>query len=512
MADRTHRFFTGLVAGYAEVAANFFFTLASVPFALHFLPKEEFGLWVLILQISSYFSLLDLGMSSSVARFIATHKDRMEDGEYGNVLRTGHRFFLCQSTLVVLLSFFAIWILPSWLAVPSHLLLPFRILIFGQGLTTAIGLSVRMWGSPLSAHQRQDIVHWTGVANLLTALLVLCLSFWLGAGIYSLLLASFSGSLCSWFLPWLACCRLGFYPSASASGAFQWPLFLKMMRFGGDVFTIQLGNLICSGAPIILITRTLGLEAAATYSIGIKFLTMGQLIIGRLFNNSAPGLTEICVRGDHSRFVSRFHQIISLSATLAVPTAFALMSANRSFIAAWTSGSIHWPIQCDLLLGPILVASLISRCFIGAFGIIGNYRPVRYLSLCEGLLFLLVGIPLTLSWGLFGALLSSLFSHFCASLIPSWRILRAQLPSSDSRLLNLMLLLLPLAVVQSLFLASFFSSPKAILLSTVLSTPLWLFISWHTCLTSAERFEYLNHISCFYVFEKLRTIKASIWS
>ena len=34
---------------------------------------------------------------------------------------------------------------------------------------------------------------------------------------------------------------------------------------------------------------------------------------------------------------------------------------------------------------------------------------------------------------------------------------------------------------QHKFLASFFSSPKAILLITVLSTPLWLFISWHTC-------------------------------
>jgi hypothetical protein len=45
-----------------------------------------------------------------------------------------------------------------------------------------------------------------------------------------------------------------------------------------------------------------------------------------------------------------------------------------------------------------------------------------------------------------------------------------------------------------------------------LSTPLWLFISWHACLTSAARSEYLHHISCFFIFEKLRMIKASIWS
>ena len=495
---RTRRFFSGLIAGYAEVGANFFFTLISVPLALHFLPKEEFGLWALVLQISGYLMLLELGMSSSVARFLADHKDRMEGSEYGDVLRTGHRVFIFQGFLLAFLSFFSALILPSLLAVPSHLLFSFRILILGQGLITAVSLSVRMWSSPLSVHQRQDIIHWSGAANLATALLVLCFSFWLGAGVYSLLLASFSGSLCSWFLPWLACTRLGFYASASTNGAFQLPLFFKMMRFGGDVFTIQLGSLICSGAPIILITRTLGLEAAATYSIAIKFLTMGQLIIGRLFNNSAPGLTEIYVRGDLPRFISRFHQIVSISAALAIPAALALMSANRSFIALWTSGSIQWPIQCDLLLGPILVASLISRCFIGAFGIIGNYRPVRYLSLCEGFLFLVAGIPLALSFGLLGVLLSSLVAHISVSLISSWRILQSRFPSSEAKRFVIVLPLLFLAVAQSFLLASNVSSSKVIIMVTALSVPPWIFLAWHACITPSSRSEYARSFASLF--------------
>ena len=90
---RTRHFLHSLFAGYASFGANFLFTFVSVPLALHYLPKEEFGLWSLVLQIAGYLMLIDLGMTSSVARFLANYKDNMESGDYGNVLRTGHAIF-----------------------------------------------------------------------------------------------------------------------------------------------------------------------------------------------------------------------------------------------------------------------------------------------------------------------------------------------------------------------------------------------------------------------------------
>jgi hypothetical protein len=97
--NRKRRFLAGLWASYTAFGANFLFTLLSVPLALHFLPKTEFGLWALVAQIGGYLALLDMGMTSSVARFLADHKDPMDCSETGKILQPDRWIFGFQAGL-----------------------------------------------------------------------------------------------------------------------------------------------------------------------------------------------------------------------------------------------------------------------------------------------------------------------------------------------------------------------------------------------------------------------------
>src|ERR1700687_6084646 len=91
------------VSGYAVIAANLLYTIASVPLALHYLSKQEFGMWALITQIAGYFALIDFGMSGAVARILADHKDEQNAGNYGAVLKTGALVFATQGLLITIL-------------------------------------------------------------------------------------------------------------------------------------------------------------------------------------------------------------------------------------------------------------------------------------------------------------------------------------------------------------------------------------------------------------------------
>ena len=75
-----------LASGYAAMASNVVYTLASIPLALRYLPKDEFGLWALITQITGYLVLIDV--ASSLSRILIDHKDTRDDGMYGSVIRT----------------------------------------------------------------------------------------------------------------------------------------------------------------------------------------------------------------------------------------------------------------------------------------------------------------------------------------------------------------------------------------------------------------------------------------
>ena len=74
--SRFRRIVHGVASSYMSLTAAAIYSLASVPLALHYLSKERFALWLLMSSIWNYLSLIDLGMSGSVARHLIDHMRR----------------------------------------------------------------------------------------------------------------------------------------------------------------------------------------------------------------------------------------------------------------------------------------------------------------------------------------------------------------------------------------------------------------------------------------------------
>ena len=110
MVNRSRRFISGLASGYASIVCNIVYTAASVPLALHYLTKEEFGLWTLAQQISGYCRMMDLGVSFSLNRLIADQKEKVESPVYQDWLKNGAITFACLGLIMFFLGgFFRCW-------------------------------------------------------------------------------------------------------------------------------------------------------------------------------------------------------------------------------------------------------------------------------------------------------------------------------------------------------------------------------------------------------------------
>jgi len=430
MASRTHNFVRGLGAGYLATAVNIAYTAASIPLALHYLGKEQFGLWALAQQITGYLILLDLGVSPAVSRFIADRKDDVDGGGYGSLLLSGAIVFAIQGLLIVIagvaFSFFA----PTLFAVPDHLAGDFtNVLII---ITSLAGLSVafRSFGAPLWAFQRMDVSYGLGSFTLLTNFAVLWGGFHLGWGIYSFAFAGVPAAILCPILTFLICWKSGFYPSSGHWGRPNLLLFRKIFSFGQDVVWVAMGSQLVNASQIMILSRVVGLNAAATFAIGTKLFTMGQQFTGRIIESSAPGLTELFVRGDTTKFNLRVSNIISITAVLATLGATALISVNTPFVSFWTSGTIHWSLAYDGLLAGLLISTSITRCLVTVFGLMLGYRPVRHIYFLEGVVFIAVTIPAAAHYGLMGVLGASFIVHLTVTGVLSFRAIRKSLGSS----------------------------------------------------------------------------------
>lgn len=397
--------------GYALVAANIAFTILSIPLALRYLGKEEFGLWALAQQIGGYFLLIDLGLTSAMSRLLANHKDDVNGGSYGSLLLTSSITFSAQGLLLVIFGVIFALAAPGLFNVPDRLADDFCNVLMLLALLHGATIASRAITAPLWAFQRLDISYGFGIVALVGGIVFLWMGFHAGLGIYSFPLAGFPPMIVCSFAGLVFCQRRHFYPAFGAWGRPRWAAFKEMFHFGKDVTLMTIGSQLVNASQIMILGRVAGLEAAATFAIGTKFYALGSQLAGRLVESSAPALTEMYVRKESTRLKQRFFDIFRTSLFLATTGAVALVAANSMAVTWWTSGVISWNFYWDIMLGLLLIGTITSRCLVGLFGIAANLRPVRNIYLAEAALFIAAGLPAASSFGISGLLAASLGAH-----------------------------------------------------------------------------------------------------
>jgi O-antigen/teichoic acid export membrane protein len=402
--------------GYALVVANIAFTFFSIPLALRYLGKDEFGLWALSQQIGGYFLLIDLGLSSAMSRLLANHKDNVNGEHYGALLTTGGFVFVIQGVVLAVFGSLFAFMAPSLFNINAQLANDFRNILIILSLLSGFTIALRSITAPLWAFQRLDVSYGLGVISLVGGLACLWLGFLAGWGVYSFALAGIPPLIVSTFWGFEFCRRHGFYPTRNGWIRPRWAAFHEMFVFGKDVMLMSIGSQLVNASQIMILGRFAGLEAAATFAVGTKFYAMGNQLTGRLFDSSAPALTEMFVQHDAVRLSRRFGDIFRTSLFLGTVGAVGLALGNTMVVDWWTSGVIRWNFTWDLLLGAMLMATTCTRCFVGLFGVAGNLRPVRNLYLIEAMVFIAAGVPAAARFGILGLLGAALGTQLLVTL------------------------------------------------------------------------------------------------
>ncbi len=328
--SRARRFIRNVASGYLLLFASMLYVLASVPLALKFLTKEEFGLWALMTQISGYLALIDLGTSPSVSRLLIDCKDRPDDGDYGSLIQTGGLVLTCQGFIILLVGVLASPLASHLLQIPSHLEGPFIYLMRWQSAILAVGFVTRVFGHVLYGHQKSDYINYVQAILSVANLLVLWVAFLAGVGTYSILWVSATSCVVTSITYVGFCVKLRLLPKKGRWGVPSWARFRELFSYGKDVFLISLGRQLTVASQTLVISRSLGLGAVAAWSVGTRILNLLLQLISRIFDFAEPIFAEMVVRGERDNLRERFRSTTTLGASLSGVAAvlFALCSAG----------------------------------------------------------------------------------------------------------------------------------------------------------------------------------------
>ena len=165
--SRLKNFFRNLTASCVQQGVVVVYSLVSVPLILRWLPKAEFGLWSLLVQLMSYVVLVDLGMNSALARFLVDHKDRRDEGGYGSLVKTSAVVSVVQGLIVLAVVTLGSPLLTAMMKIPVEYQRTFIALMRIQGLIAAFMFCT----NPLSTVEAYDPATntWTTDASMPTA-------------------------------------------------------------------------------------------------------------------------------------------------------------------------------------------------------------------------------------------------------------------------------------------------------------------------------------------------------
>ena len=348
--SRLKNFTRSLLSSYALLGVNVFYTLASVPLALKYLTKAEFGLWGVTLQIAGYISLVDLGMGSSISRILIDHKDDRASGRYGGAVKSGFLVGLVQSLIILAVGLGLVWFMAGWLLVPQELSRQFFWLMIGQIFLTAATFLSRMFNQLLFAWQRIDISNYSGIAQLIIGIGVLWIGFYFGLGVFSLLAGFMAGWLGGTAICFFACLHLGFWPRTGEWGHASRVQFRELFNYGADIFLISIGTQLIMSSQTVLVSRQLGMEAAALWSVMTKAFTVISQIVFRVVGNAMPAFAEMHVRKENDRMWSRYRAMFITVSVLAGYCGVLFAACNGPFVTVWMHGQFSWPAINNALL------------------------------------------------------------------------------------------------------------------------------------------------------------------
>lgn len=404
-------FFANWVGTVANMVVWFFLS----PFVVRTLGVPAYGVWSLLMTVTGYLGLVEIGVRVSTGRFVNYYIGRGNQEKVDSVVNTSLVFYTAIGVLV--------------LAVAGGLGAIFRVVFpktppayAGDALWVLALMAGNVWlgfisntfAQLLRAHNRFDLRNVAVVFALLVRAGGTVLVLKLGHGLVGLAAVQVAASL--------GCCILLFVFSKWKGAPARYGLrhasretFREVFGFGVWAFVDNLGVRVIFYTDVTVIGLLIGMKEIAYYSIALMLVDTARNLFADVLRVITPDMEKAAGRNDLAEmrwFVAKGTRVTT---ALATPIVAGLMVLGHAFIRLWMPpgfGSSGWVL---LILMIAQYFGLFSWAPLMAIKALGEVRFVAVIRIIEAALNLGLSLffVLALGWGIYGVALGTLVPMVC---------------------------------------------------------------------------------------------------
>src|SRR6266550_6680419 len=135
------------------------------PFIVHHLGDEAFGLWILIFSVTGYYGLFDLGIRSSIVRYVAKYSATNNYEELNRLVNTAMASYGTVGMLALLVTFSGAFYVASIFKISPSFLSTARLLFLMVGTAVSLGFPLGVFGGILEGLQRFYLLNFPSISS-----------------------------------------------------------------------------------------------------------------------------------------------------------------------------------------------------------------------------------------------------------------------------------------------------------------------------------------------------------
>jgi len=396
--------------GYAiHVVVAFFLT----PYIIHSLGETHYGIWTLVVGLTGYYGILDLGVGSGITQYLTRHLAANEidklnrSASTGFVALSGIGFLVFIGSLII--AFNAVSLLRIQAASSAEVTWVLAI----TGTSVAMQFAFFTYSAVFTAVQRFDLSNMIGISTriLSAAATIICLNS--GYGLVGLSFVVAGTNVIDYLIRWRVAGRL--LPAMRISPKLvNWESLREVVSFG-IWNSVSAGSArLISYTDALVIAAFMPVAAVAPFAIAANLRSYFDEIFVRVGFVFFPAVTELDAKDDQAGLRQLYlvsSKFILLGSILL--GSIAIFSA-RDFFRLWVGNSYAEPAaypSIARLFYLLIVASMVAVAQRIGYQVLLGTRKVKLLALlfaAEGVSNLVVSLILVRPYGLIGVALGTL--------------------------------------------------------------------------------------------------------
>lgn len=371
-----------------------------MPFIIGKLGDRWYGIWVIVGSLTSYYYLLDFGLSSAVARFVAYAMSKGDSKDVNVIVNTSLGIFSILGLIILVCTLCISFFLTYFFNSPRDLNLA-RMALIIVGMELAFEFPYKAFAGIIQASLRYDLLTYSNVATLALGTILTIYFLSKGYGILALATISFGSSLLGNILFFLIAKRL--FPDLQLKiGLMNKRKTKELFSYSVWSFIIQLGNNLRFKLDSFVIGYLLSSVSVTHYFIGARLVEYSTNLFYRATNFATPAFTAYYAKNDYSQIRSKLLFFNKLNSIIGMFGGGLAIVLGCALITLWMGIKYEdsYPVMVTLMFAMII--EFINNPATNVVYAFSRHEFLAKISVLEGLSNLILSIFLVKSFGIIG--------------------------------------------------------------------------------------------------------------